>query len=145
MEEIKLFKELGLDGHLHVAAYVLLFSFIVKTLYTNHIQQFLSDITGLISRIMGRVREAMSPSLYDILPERGKRFCDFIEVLWSYIVTVVAAIYFVIFVMLSKYIDWSTFNFEKGVLYFGTLIVFLSLVFASMASGNRAIQSFRGV
>jgi hypothetical protein len=144
MEEIKLFKELGLDGHLHVAAYVLLFSFIVKTLYTNHIQQFLSDIRGLISRITGRAREAMSPSLYDILPERGRRVCDFIEALWSYIVTVVSIIYLTIFVLLSKYIDWSAFNYEKSILYFVTLIVFLTLVFASMASGNRAVQRFRG-
>lgn len=145
MEEMKLLKELGLDEHLHIVGYVFLLSFIVKTLYESHVQKFISDITILFSRVAGKMSETFSPSLYEILPDKGKKFFDFIEAIWSYFVTIISLTYFVYFVILSKHIEWSGFNLEKGTLYFGALIVFLALSLASVANGNQAVQRFRGV
>ena len=145
MEEIKLLKELGLDEHLHIAGYVLLFSFIVKTLYESHIQRLFSDIKIIVARATGKLSQALKPNLYEILPAKGKVAFDFIEAIWSYLVSIVALTYLVAFILLSKYIDWSGFNIEKGILYFSSLIIFLALSLASVANGNRAIQRIRGV
>ncbi len=145
MEEIKLLKEFGLDEHLHIVGYVLLFSFIVKALYKSHIQQFLSDIKSIFSRVTGKISETFEPSLYEILPDRGKKIFDFIEAIWSYFVTMISLAYFVAFVVLSRHIEWSEFSLEKGILYFGCLVVFLTLSIASVANGNKAVQRYRGV
>ncbi len=74
MVEIKLLKELGLDEHLRVAGYALLFSFIVKTLYESHIQQLFSDTKRIFECLTGKISETFKPSLYEILPDKGKRF-----------------------------------------------------------------------
>ena len=144
MEEIKLLKELGLDEHLRVAGYALLFSFIVKTLYESHIQQLFSDTKRIFERLTGKISETFKPSLYEILPDKGQKVFDIIEAIWNYFVSIVALVYFVVFIILSKYIDWSNFDIEKGIIYFGSLIVFLTLSLASVANGNKAVLRIKG-
>ena len=145
MEEIKLLKELGLDEHLHILGYVIIFSFIVKTLYKSHIQQLINDMRDVISSLSGKISESLRPSLYDILPEKAKRAFDIIEAIWSYLVSVVSTIYLVLFIILSKFIQWNSFDLNKGILYFGTLIIFFVCAMASVSNGNKAVQRYRGI
>jgi len=94
--------------------------------------------------IAGTVERAFKPSLYEILPSRAQRAIDIIEAIWSYLVTLIALVYMISFVLVSKHIEWSVFNIEKGVIYFGTLFLFISIALASIANGNKAIQRLRG-
>ncbi len=47
MEELSLLNELGFESHVSIGATVVLLSFIIKTLYTEHMQRFMRDAWGL--------------------------------------------------------------------------------------------------
>ena len=142
MDELNAFKELGLNKHLEIAGYVFLASFIIKMLYEAHVQQFITDIKTLISKLTGRVSEAFKPSLYELLPVHAKKMLDFTDAAWSYTTAIFSISYFILFLFISKYLNWSEFTSTQYVLYFGFLVLFLVLFMAASAHGTKAVKRY---
>ena len=124
--------------------YLLLLSFIIKTLYKSHVQEFLRDMKVIIRRFFTNLSESLRPSLYDILPSHWRRTWDAVDAILSYVTGLFATTYLIAFLILSKYINWSDFTLKKGVIYFGYIIIFMMSALACIASGNKAVQRLRG-
>ncbi|WP_444884512.1 hypothetical protein [Microbulbifer sp. PSTR4-B] len=144
MEEVKFLKELGFGYQMEMVGAVLLFSFIVKVLYQSHVQRLLKDISNAITkRKKERKLKNRVPSVYELMSPKFRRIFDYVELTWSYAVSLACLLYFFALLLLAEKLFV---NFElnsRFFLYLGALAVLLILTFLAVKNGNKLVHKIQ--
>ncbi len=142
MNEISLLKEIGLSTHLDLVGYALVISFIVKVLYQDHMQRFLSDVFTFISKISKNKNSTKTPSLYEMLPKGGQRIFDYIEITWSYLVAIFCILFVAALIIMAADLKLFLLPMPNILLYSGLVFVLISTAFISTKNGNKVLYGY---
>ncbi|PJC87014.1 hypothetical protein CSW98_08550 [Vibrio sp. HA2012] len=140
MSELSLLHELGFESHVSILATVILLSFIIKTLYTEHVQRFIGDVWAFVSRQFNLRQNRSVPSLYDMMPAKAQNWFDTMEMVWGYVVVLVCVGYefFIIFWAASPEFWQLPLNMILKVA--GMFCLFLLFKFTALKSSNRILH-----
>ena len=141
MDELSILKELELNSHIEIAGSILLFSFLVKVLYQDHIQKFLKDIRSYLSN--KKAKQAEVPSIYEMLPPNIQRKFDYIEIVWSYSVAVICLLYFLALLVMSNDTNLFKLPLLNITLYFSFVFLILIICFSAVKNGNKVVYAIK--
>lgn len=113
MDEIKILKEIGLNKPIKIVGLILMISFIIKIFYQPHIQRFIHDIAELVRKISGHLSQFLKPNLYEMLSTHWQKRFDIIDAIASYVISLIAFLYFFILVIMLKFVDMEKITLEK--------------------------------
>lgn len=143
MKEIKILKELNLNLQLQIVGWMLVVSFGIKLIQKDHFRRFWYGTLKKMKKLNRAISKAFRPCLYEILPPRAQRLFDIIGIISSYFGSLIFFFYGVIFLYLSKYIDFSIIPLHKIALY-GVITTFFFVNFLLLeVNGNKLILERR--
>ncbi len=140
MEELSLLNELGFESHVSIGATVVLLSFIIKTLYTEHMQRFMRDAWGFISRKFSQHQSNTPPSLYEMMPVRAQRWFDTFEMTWGYTVVLVCLAYELYIIYWATKPEFWLLPLDMQLKLVGMFCLFVLFKFTALKSSNRILH-----
>ncbi|WP_017633070.1 hypothetical protein [Vibrio sp. 624788] len=140
MKELNLLNELGFESHVSIGATVVLVSFIIKTLYTEHMQRFIRDVWGEISRKFNQHQSNTPPSLYEMMPARAKRWFDAFEITWGYSVVLVCLVYELLIIYWTTKPEFWLLPLDLKLKFAGMFCLLVLFKFTALKSSNRILH-----
>ncbi|MPS31249.1 MULTISPECIES: hypothetical protein [unclassified Salinivibrio] len=140
MEELSLLNELGFESHVSIGAAFVLLSFIIKRLYTEHMQRFMREAWGFISRRLIQYKSNIPPSLYEMMPVRAQCWFDTFEMTCGYTVVLVCLAYELFIIYWTTKPEFWLLPLDMQIKLAGMFCLLVLFKFTALKISNRILH-----